>query len=121
VDASGIGPRAEAVPLSGTLPPPSSVEENGRLIYNPNQTDARVILTAKGNVWLQIEDSSGQVIANLTLNAGDQYRVPNMKGLEVIAKDGGLISASLDGRDMGTLGAPGEILVSKPLMEALGE
>ena len=120
VDASGIGPRAEAVPLRGTMAPPNFIEQDGRRIFNPEASDARVILTAKGNVWMQLENASGQVIANLTLNAGDQYRVPNMSGLEVVAKDGGLIAASLDGKDMGTLGNPGEILVGKPLMQAFG-
>ena len=46
---------------------------------------------------------------------GDTYRVPNRDGLMVIARDGGLISYSIDGVDKGQLGNPGEILVGRSL------
>ena len=50
-----------------------------------------------------------------TLHKGDTYRVPNRDGLIVIARDGGLISYSVDGIDKGPLGDHGEILVGRPL------
>ena len=50
-----------------------------------------------------------------TLRAGDSYRVPNRDGLIVIARDGGLIDYSVDGRQKGALGKSGEILVGRSL------
>ena len=117
VDASGIGPRAEPVAaISGDAAKPvSAVTQNGRQVFGAENTDARVVLEAKGQVWLRVEDATGNVVATLTFKAGDQYRVPVRQDLVVIARDGGLISYSIDGVDKGTLGNPGEILVGKPI------
>ncbi|MDP4823593.1 MAG: helix-turn-helix domain-containing protein [Aestuariivirgaceae bacterium] len=117
VDASGIGPRAEpiAAPGSKAQPPVSSVTQNGRQVFGAENTDARVVLEAKGQVWLRVEDASGNVVATVTFKAGDEYRVPLREDLVVIARDGGLISYKIDGVDKGTLGNPGEILVGKPI------
>lgn len=117
VDASGIGPRAEpAAAISGeTAKPVSAITQNGRQVFGAENTDARVVLEAKGQVWLRVEDATGNVVATLTFKAGDQYRVPAREDLVVIARDGGLIGYSIDGVDKGTLGNPGEILVGKPI------
>lgn len=120
VDASGIGPRAEAMPLRGAQPQPDFKIENGQRVFGSENTDARMVLTAKGQVWLRIEDTTGNVVATVTLNEGDMYRVPNRPDLVAIARDGGLIGVVLDGTDQGTLGQPGEILVGKPLSKLSG-
>jgi cytoskeleton protein RodZ len=73
------------------------------------------VLHAKAKVWIRIEDTQGRVVLTQTLMAGDSYRVPNRDGLTVIARDGGLISYSIDGVDRGQLGNPGEILVGRSL------
>ena len=46
---------------------------------------------------------------------GDTYQVPNREGLVVIARDGGLLSYIIDGKEKGILGTPGEILVGRSL------
>jgi cytoskeleton protein RodZ len=117
VDASGIGPRAEPVSAISGEPatPVSAITQNGRQIFGAENADARVVLEAKGQVWLRVEDASGNVVATLTFKEGDQYRVPLREDLVVIARDGGLISYSVDGVAKGTLGNPGEILVGKPI------
>ena len=73
------------------------------------------MLHAKAKVWIRIEDAKGRVVLTQTLMAGDSYRVPNRDGLTVIARDGGLLSYSIDGVDRGQLGNPGEILVGRSL------
>jgi cytoskeleton protein RodZ len=75
----------------------------------------RLVLTAKAPVWVRIEDRQGNVVMTQTLNKGDSYRVPEREGLIVIARDGGLISYSIDGVDKGPLGDHGEILVGRSL------
>ena len=73
------------------------------------------MLHAKAKVWIRIEDAHGKVVLTKTLMPGDSYRVPNRDGLMVIARDGGLLSYSIDGIDKGQLGNPGEILVGRSL------
>jgi hypothetical protein len=104
------------VAISGDAAKPvAAITQNGRQIFGAENTNARVVLEAKGPVWLRVEDSSGNVVATLTFKAGDQYRVPMREDLVVIARDGGLIGYSIDGVAKGTLGNPGEILVGKPI------
>ena len=85
------------------------------MIYGASNKNARVILKAKAGVWVRIEDARGNVVMTQLLKAGDIYQVPDKQGLVVIARDGGLLSYSVDGKDKGLLGAPGEILVGHPL------
>ncbi|MCX7348622.1 MAG: DUF4115 domain-containing protein, partial [Alphaproteobacteria bacterium] len=77
--------------------------------------DSRLTLKAKAPVWVRIEDANGNVVMTQMLMKGDTYRVPNRDGLVVIARDGGLLSYIIDGKDKGILGTPGEILVGRSL------
>jgi cytoskeleton protein RodZ len=77
--------------------------------------DSRLTLKAKAPVWVRIEDSNGNVIMTQMLMKGDTYRVPNRDGLVVIARDGGLLTYIIDGKEKGILGTPGEILVGRSL------
>ncbi len=76
---------------------------------------ARLVLKARAPVWVRIEDSEGNVVMTQMLMKGDTYRVPDRDGLVVIARDGGLLSYVIDGKEKGVLGTPGEILVGRPL------
>jgi cytoskeleton protein RodZ len=78
-------------------------------------TSSRLTLKAKGPVWVRIEDEQGNVVMTQMLRKGDSYQVPDRKGLVVIARDGGLLSYSIDGKERGILGTPGQILVGQPL------
>ena len=64
---------------------------------------------------MRIEDGNGNVVMTQMLMKGDTYRVPNREGLVVIARDGGLLTYIIDGKEKGLLGTPGEILVGRSL------
>ena len=93
----------------------SDTSQAGERIFGKENPNARLVLKANSNVWVRIEDAKGNVVMTRTLLAGDSYRVPNRKGLVVIARDGGLLSYSIDGAKKGNLGSKGEILVGRPL------
>ena len=76
---------------------------------------SRLVLKAKAPVWVRIEDAQGNVVMTQMLRGGDTYSVPDRQGLVVIARDGGLLSYIIDGKERGVLGTPGEILVGQPL------
>ncbi len=76
---------------------------------------SRLVLKAKAPVWVRIEDSQGNVVMTRMLMKGETYAVPDRQGLVVIARDGGLLSYVIDGKEKGILGPPGEILVGRPL------
>ncbi|MGQ0484875.1 MAG: helix-turn-helix domain-containing protein [Hyphomicrobiales bacterium] len=76
---------------------------------------SRLMLKAKAPVWVRIEDAQGNVVMTRMLMKGETYAVPDRQGLVVIARDGGLLSYVIDGKEKGVLGPPGEILVGRPL------
>jgi cytoskeleton protein RodZ len=76
---------------------------------------ARLVLKAKAPVWVRIEDAQGNVVMTQMLRGGDTYSVPDRQGLVIIARDGGLLSYLIDGKERGVLGTPGQILVGQPL------
>lgn len=114
---------ASVKPGVQTAPPPvmndevASVEPPAAPASAPAEqaADARLVLKAKAPVWVRIEDKSGNVVMTQMLMKGETYRVPNRDGLIVIARDGGLLSYIIDGKEKGVLGSPGEILVGKSL------
>ncbi len=85
------------------------------IVYGAENESARIILIARRPVWIRIEDAEGRIMITRTMQTGDSYRVPDMDGLVLIARDGGALDYSIDGRDKGALGAPGEIVVGRPL------
>ncbi len=86
----------------------------GRVFGSKNET-TRLVLKAKAPVWVRVEDAQGNVVMTQMLMKGDIYQVPDREGLVVIARDGGLLSYVIDGKEKGILGTPGEILVGRSL------
>ena len=83
--------------------------------FGSSNGESRVTLQARAPVWVRVEDALGNVVMTQMLMKGDTYRVPNREGLVVIARDGGLLSYVIDGKEKGILGTPGEILVGRSL------
>jgi cytoskeleton protein RodZ len=110
-NVDGVAKPADTATASTDLAPAS---QGGREFGGENSA-SRLVLKAKAPVWVRVEDTQGNVVMTQMLMAGDIYRVPQREDLIVIARDGGLISYQIDGKDRGLLGPPGEILVGRPL------
>ncbi len=93
----------------------SLTEQTGGRLYGAENKNSRVTIEAKSRVWIRIEDDNGNVILNHTLLSGDMFKVPNRKGLVLIARDGGVLSYFLDGKHKGLIGTVGEILIGHSL------
>ncbi|WP_395688025.1 helix-turn-helix domain-containing protein [Aestuariivirga sp.] len=106
----GTVPAAEAAPATTDV----AMTAEGRQ-FGASNDESRVTLVAKAPVWVRIEDNQGRVIMTQMLMKGDSYRVPNRDGLVLIARDGGLLTFFVDGKEKGVLGSPGEILVGRSL------
>ncbi len=90
-------------------------------IYGSANKNSRLFIQAESRVYVRIEDDGGTVVFNQTLNAGDGFRVPNRKGLVLVARDGGALRYVVDGKRSGKLGDAGEILVGRSLdLDKLG-
>lgn len=108
--------QATAPQTEQAAPPPKKLAPGKETAKaQPAADGSRLVLKAKAPVWVRIEDQQGNVVMTQMLRGGDTYSVPNRDGLVVIARDGGLLSYIIDGRERGVLGVPGQILVGQPL------
>jgi cytoskeleton protein RodZ len=110
IEGGGVGPSAkivDRVPVAEDFVQPAAPV--------PGTGASRLVLKAKAPVWVRIEDAQGDVVMTRMLMKGETYAVPEREGLVVIARDGGLLSYVIDGKEKGILGPPGEILVGRPL------
>ncbi|MGF7158503.1 cytoskeleton protein RodZ [Rhodoligotrophos appendicifer] len=94
---------------------PSASKDQQSRVFGTENDNSRLVLKANAPVWVRIEDRQGNVVLTKTMMVGDAYRVPNRNDLVVIARDGGALTYIVDGKESGTLGAPGEILVGRSL------
>ena len=118
-DAAGAVPAPPAAPATAKKQKVASAEDmtltdQGRE-FGAKSGGTRLMLKARAPVWVRIEDTQGNVVMTQMLMRGDTYRVPDRDGLVVIARDGGLLSYIIDGKEKGILGPPGEILVGRSL------
>ena len=102
--------------VTGSIEPEhtGSVPKNGE-VFGAKDAKSRITLKANQSVWIRVEDEQGNVMITRTLKPGDSYKVPNKRGLVLIARDGGALDYSIDGRPIGTIGATGEIVVGRSL------
>jgi cytoskeleton protein RodZ len=72
--------------------------------YNANP---RVVLRARAETKVLVQDESGKVFINRTLQPGDSYQVPDLVGLTLSTPNGGAVGVELDGQPMGFAGKDG--------------
>ncbi|MEQ8349623.1 MAG: DUF4115 domain-containing protein [Sneathiellaceae bacterium] len=106
-DAAASGSRAgmaiASLPPAGaqaaTVPP-------GRVFGND---DARVILRASADTWVQVEDAQRNLLLTRVLKAGDVYRAPNQPGLVLMTGNAGGLVVEVDGAAIPSLGPRGAV------------
>ncbi len=100
----------EATPPAAAAPPLASPEQ----VFGANPADSRVMIVARGNAWLRIDNpQSGAVLIQTTLRSGDQFYVPNEAGLVMAARNAKNLEIFVDGASVGLAGTG--VLVEKAL------
>ena len=93
-------------PVLPTVPAASAVPGEGR-VFGAQNDNARVVIRAHGESWIQIRDASNQAIASRVLRAGDSYRVPSQSGLTMMTGNAGMLDVFVDGNQAPSLGPVG--------------
>jgi len=93
-------------------PPPPALQDaalptDGR-VFGEDNADARVVLRARADVWIQVRDGQGLLMTRL-LKRGDSYRLPNRDGLTLMTGNAGGLVIEVDGKAVPTLGHTGEV------------
>ncbi len=112
--ASPTGTDAEAPVAADGSPLALPASATGQ-VYGAQHSDSRILVVARADTWLRIEDQTGKVYINRNIRTGDAYRVPNRPGLILIARDAGTIDLFVDGAGVGAAGPTGMVLTGMPL------
>ena len=73
-------------------------------------TGSRVVLRARGPVRVTVKGPDGSILLNRDLQAGDIYQAPNEPGITLATSDGGALEMDVDGKNLGTVGQPQQVL-----------
>jgi hypothetical protein len=84
--------------------------EGGGQIYQPENTDARVIVHALDTSWVQVASPDGSYKWSRTLRAGDVVAVPNRADLELSTGNAAGIQVIVDGTALPSLGSTDVVL-----------
>jgi cytoskeletal protein RodZ len=84
-------------------------------VYGAANGDARLVLRARADSWVQIQGADNELLLTRILRAGDTYRAPNREDLVLMTGNAGAIELILDGESLGTLGPVGEVRRGIPL------
>lgn len=81
----------------------------GVRVYGQSNRNARIVLTAMSDSWVQVRDDSQNVLLTRMLRAGDSYRVPNRRGLFLLTGNAGALEIAVDGEIVPPIGPVGAV------------
>jgi cytoskeleton protein RodZ len=84
-------------------------------VYGEENADARIVLKANQDAWVQVRDRQGTLLLTRVLRVGDTYRVPNQQDLTLLTGNAGGLEISVDGRALAPLGPVGAVRRNIPL------
>jgi cytoskeleton protein RodZ len=110
--AAPVGAQASASQPSASQPSPSqaAVPASSGQTLGALNTGSRVVLRARGPVRVTVKGPDGSILLNRNLQAGDIYQAPNEPGLTLATSDGGALEMDVDGKNLGTVGQPQQVL-----------
>ena len=104
---TNITPPPPTTDLVPPIPPAQSAREPRR--YGAENTDARVVIQATNDSWVQIRDKEGKLLLTRVLRVGDSYWVPNLSGVVMRTGNAGGLDIRVDGESVPGLGPKGAI------------
>ena len=111
-------PTVEAAPEQ-TAPPaaPAAAEpelpvDTGYVpkVYGRSNLDARVVITAIDDSWVQVQGPDNELLLTRILHAGDTYRVPDRPGLVMVTGNAGGLEIQVDSAPAPALGPLGVVI-----------
>ena len=100
--------------LAIPLPPGVGAEATAR-VYGQTNRDARIVIAAIADSWIQVRDETRSDLFTRMLRAGDTYRVPNRPGLVMLTGNAGGLEITVDGVKAPPIGALGQVTRDIPL------
>ena len=79
-------------------------------VYGRTNLDARVVITAVDDSWVQVMGPDNELLLTRILHAGESYRVPDRPGLLMVTGNAGGLEVRVDDAIAPTLGPLGVVL-----------
>jgi cytoskeleton protein RodZ len=121
-----VPPPAALPPPVAVVPPPSSPPPLAVATPKPTPAPAAVpppappaqTIVATADTWVEVTDSTGNILFSKVLHAGDSWPVPDEPGLTMTAGNAGGTEISTAGKAGAPLGATGTVLHAYALTPA---
>lgn len=84
-------------------------------VYGEENEDARIVLEATSDSWVQIRDVQGELVFTRVLRAGESYLVPDEDGMTLLTGNAGGLDIRVDGSAIPSLGGMGTVRRDVPL------
>lgn len=94
-------------PVVATAPPPPVAAEP---VINVRRGKTRVLLQAREKSWVQISDGNGKVIYKKVMDKGEEFYVPDQKGMTLVTSNAGGLEVIVDGNKVQPIGKEGEVM-----------
>jgi cytoskeletal protein RodZ len=107
-DDSGIPTAPQQTQTASTAADSSTDEPDGRT-FGASPANSRVTLVATSRSWVQVRGPDDSLVLTRLLRPGDRYNVPDRQGLTLHTGNAGGLQVMVDGQEVGTLGADGEV------------
>jgi len=108
----GAAPAVAALPPSPDLTQPAVAADPTKQpdnTYGAPEGQARVVLHAVADSWVQVRDKASNLLFTRVLKPGEHYNVPNQPGLTLVAGNAGGIDITVDGQEAPRLGDLGRV------------
>lgn len=92
-------------PVAAQAPPP--VRDP---VINVRRGKTRVLLQAREKSWVQISDGSGKVIYKKVMDKGEEFYVPDQRGMTLVTSNAGGLNVFVDGNKVQPIGKEGEVM-----------
>jgi cytoskeleton protein RodZ len=107
---------AMAAPPVPAISPTQAAAAPAPATFTPPSTDqARIVLRASADAWVQVRDRSGTILLNRILHAGDAWDVPPKPNLLLTTGNAGGTDLMVDGTLTPSLGGNGAVRRDVPL------
>ena len=108
----GAAPAVAALPPSPDMTQPAVAADQPKQpdnTYGAPEGQARVVLHAVADSWVQVRDKASNLLFTRVLKPGEHYNVPNQPGLTLVAGNAGGIDITVDGQEAPRLGDLGRV------------
>ncbi|MCY4408014.1 MAG: DUF4115 domain-containing protein [Rhodospirillaceae bacterium] len=79
-------------------------------VYGRSNLDARVVITAVDDSWVQVQGPDNELLLTRILHPGDTYRVPDRPGLVMVTGNAGGLEIQVDDAPVPSLGPLGVVM-----------